>query len=162
MGKVNFSLLQPSPTCSITRFSLFVLPTRSDALALVWGRCKDAFGQAWGLCEAQAGPPPSHDDMKGDMEIGAKHGWKYTWAVEDTPTVYCYGAVRGRRRYHGRISSQIVVVVCVKGVAYVVTVRRANVVRAKKERIESLSSLLILSTSLCTLTPRTPTAALPA
>ena len=60
----------------------------------VWGRCKDAFGQAWGLCEAQTGPPPSHEDMEKDMEIGAKHGWKYTWAVEDMPTVHCYGAVR--------------------------------------------------------------------
>ena len=60
----------------------------------VWGRCKDAFGQAWGLCEGQTGPPPSHEDMEKDMEIGAKHGWKYTWAVEDMPTVHCYGAVR--------------------------------------------------------------------
>lgn len=33
--------------------------------------------------------------MQADMDIGAKHGWKYTWAVEDVPTVHCYGAVRG-------------------------------------------------------------------
>lgn len=90
--------------------------TRSDLLFFVllspppsvWGRCKDAFGQAWGLCEAQAGPPPSHEDMKGDMEIGAKHGWKYSWAVEDMPTVYCYGAVRGPRRRHAGISRHTV------------------------------------------------------
>lgn len=82
---IPVSLLLSSVRHNLTRF-----------IAAVWGRCKDIFGQAWGLCETQTGPPPSHEDMQKDMEIGAKHGWKYAWAVEDMPTVYCYGAVRGR------------------------------------------------------------------
>ncbi|CAM9720687.1 unnamed protein product [Ectocarpus sp. 6 AP-2014] len=59
----------------------------------VWGRCKDPFGQPWGLCEVQTGPTTSNEDMAKDMEIGAKYDWRYTWAVEDMPTVYCYGAM---------------------------------------------------------------------
>ncbi|CAN0506602.1 unnamed protein product, partial [Ectocarpus sp. 12 AP-2014] len=59
----------------------------------VWGRCKDPFGQPWGLCEVQEGPAPSNEDIAKDMEIGAKYDWRYTWVVEDMPTVYCYGAM---------------------------------------------------------------------
>ncbi|CBN76982.1 glyoxalase family protein [Ectocarpus siliculosus] len=59
----------------------------------VWGRCKDPFGQPWGLCEVQEGPAPSKEDMAKDMEMGAKYDWRYTWVVEDMPTVYCYGAM---------------------------------------------------------------------
>lgn len=77
----------------MTHFTVFLA-----LVTAVWGRCKDAFGQAWGLCEAETGPPPSHEDMEKDMEIGAKYGWKYTWAVVNVPTVYCYGAVRRRGR----------------------------------------------------------------
>ena len=65
-------------------------------LVTVWGRCKDAFGQPWGLCEVQAGLPPSEDEMAVDMKIGAKYDWKYTWTVEDVPTMHCFGEVRSR------------------------------------------------------------------
>lgn len=60
---------------------------------LVWGRCKDPSGQAWGLCETQAGPPLTEKDMAVDMEIGSKFDWKYMWKIEDVPTMHCFGEV---------------------------------------------------------------------
>lgn len=65
----------------------------------MWGRCKDAFGQPWGLCEVQAGATPTEEEMSVDMKIGAKHNWKYTWTVEDVPTMHCFGEVRREREY---------------------------------------------------------------
>ena len=34
--------------------------------------------------------------MAVDMKIGAKYDWKYTWTVEDVPTMHCFGEVRSR------------------------------------------------------------------
>lgn len=60
----------------------------------VWGRCKDAFGQTWGLCEPQNGPPPSNEDMAVAVRLGEKHKWKWSWTEEDVPKMYCFGEVR--------------------------------------------------------------------
>lgn len=64
--------------------------------SIVWGRCKDALGQPWGLCEVQKGPDVPHEDMAVDMKIGAKFDWKYTWAEEDVPVMHCFGEVSRR------------------------------------------------------------------
>lgn len=69
-------------------------PRRCADNPTVWGRCKDPFGQPWGLCEVQTGPTPSNDEMSVDMKIGAKYDWKYTWIEEDVPKMYCFGEVR--------------------------------------------------------------------
>lgn len=41
----------------------------------------------------QVGATPSEEEMSVDMKIGAKHDWKYTWTVEDVPTMHCFGEV---------------------------------------------------------------------
>ncbi|CAM9577823.1 unnamed protein product [Sphacelaria rigidula] len=60
----------------------------------VWGRCKDAFGQDWGVCEPPSGPPPSKEDMAIDIQFGEKYQWQWSWVIEDVPKMYCFGQVR--------------------------------------------------------------------
>lgn len=59
----------------------------------VWGRCKDKFGQAWGINEPTVGSHKSNKDMEVDMRLGEKFKWKWSWCEVDAPKMYCFGEV---------------------------------------------------------------------
>ncbi|CAN0125187.1 unnamed protein product, partial [Discosporangium mesarthrocarpum] len=96
---VNIALLlepqQAAPTAK--RFEVnggeIVNPPTFQFWGQVWGKCKGPHGVNWSICE----PPTvglTDIDYTVDVKLGTKHGWKWSWSVEEVPSTHIYGEVR--------------------------------------------------------------------